>query len=59
MARLGPGRSEGRFLAQAGYAATLAIVTVSFFDVTLGDSEVLGAFLTVVALGYTGVESEV
>lgn len=56
MGRLAPGRSDARFLAQAGYAATLAIITVSCFDVSLGDSEVLGAFLTVVALGYTGVQ---
>ena len=56
MGRLPPGRSEARFLAQAAYSATLAVITVSCFDVTLGDSEVLGAFLTVVALGYTGVQ---
>ena len=56
MSRLAPGRSEARFLAQAGYSATLAIIAVSCFDLSLGDSEVLGAFLTVVALGYTGVQ---
>lgn len=56
MARMAPGRSEARFLAQAGFAATLAVLTVSCFDVTLGDSEVLGAYLTVVALAYTGVD---
>jgi O-antigen ligase len=55
LARMAPGRSEARFLSQAGVAATLAIVTVSCFDVTLGDSEVLGAYLTIVALGYTAV----
>lgn len=44
-------------MAEAAFAATLATMTVSCFDVTLGDSEVLGAFLTIVALGYTGVRS--
>lgn len=57
LARMPPGRSEARFLAQAGFAATLAVMMVSCFDVTLGDSEVLGAFLTIVALGYTGVRA--
>ena len=55
LARMAPGRSEARFLAQAGFAATLAIMTVSFFDLSLGDSEVLGAYLTVAALGYVGI----
>ena len=55
LARMPPGRSEARFLSQAGVAATLAVITVSCFDVTLGDSEVLGAYLTIVALGYRGV----
>jgi O-antigen ligase len=58
MSRMAPGRSEARFLAQAGFAATLAVLVVSCFDVTLGDSEVLGAYLTVVALGYTGVRQD-
>ncbi len=57
LARMAPGRSEARFLAQAGFAATLAVMTVSCFDVTLGDSEVLAAFLSIVALGYAGVEN--
>jgi O-antigen ligase len=55
LGRLPPGRSEARFLVQAGFAATLAVMTVSCFDLTLGDSEVLGAFLTIVALGYRGI----
>jgi O-antigen ligase len=55
LSRMAPGRSEGRFLAQAGLASTLAIIVVSCFDVSLGDSEVLGAYLTVAALGYVGV----
>jgi O-antigen ligase len=55
MGRLALGRSEERFLAQAGFAATLAVLAVSCFDVTLGDSEVLGAYLTIVALGYVGI----
>ncbi|MEZ5366213.1 MAG: O-antigen ligase family protein [Bryobacterales bacterium] len=58
IARMAPGRSEARFLAEAAFAGTLAVMAVSCFDVTLGDSEVLGAFLTLTALGYSGVAPE-
>ena len=49
------GRSDRRFLLHAGVAGTLAIGLLSVFDVSLGDSEVLGAFLALVGVAYRGV----
>ena len=49
------GRNDRRFLLHAGAAATLAIVILSCFDVSLGDSEVLGAYLAIVAVAYRGL----
>ncbi len=48
-------RDDRRFLLHAGIAGTLAVATVSCFDVSLGDSEVLGAYLGLVAIAYNGV----
>ena len=45
---------DRRFLLQAGAAGTLAMAVLSCFDVTLGDSEVLAAFLALVAVAYRG-----
>ena len=49
---LPPGPSDRRFLAHAGVACTLAVAVTGCFDLTLGDSEILGAYLTAVALAY-------
>lgn len=49
------GRDDRRFLLHAGIAATLAVGVLSCFDVTLGDSEVLAAYLAVVAVAYRGL----
>lgn len=38
-------------------AATLGVCVVSCFDLTLGDSEILGVYLTIVALGYHAVSA--
>lgn len=46
-----------RFLLHAGVAGTLAVALVSYFDVSLGDSEILGAYLAIVAIAYRGVFS--
>ena len=43
------------FLLQAGAAGTLVIAVLSCFDVTLGDSEVLAAFLALAAIAYRGL----
>jgi O-antigen ligase len=50
------GRDDRRFLLHGAIAATLGVMVVGCFDVTLGDSEVLGIYLAVVALGYRAVE---
>ena len=34
----------------------MAVMVIGGFDVTLGDSEVLGIYLALVALGYRAVE---
>ncbi len=53
--RCSPGRRDGRFLLHAGVVGTLAIGTLSCFDVSLGDSEVLAAYLGIVAVAYRGI----
>ena len=50
-------RDDRRFLLHAGISGTLAIMVVSCFDVSLGDSEVLGAYLGLVSIAYNGVDS--
>jgi O-antigen ligase len=49
-------RDDRRFLLQAVVAGTLAVMLVGCFDVTLGDSEVLGIYLALVALGSRAAE---
>ena len=53
--RTEPGRNDRRFQLHAGVAATLAIAVLSCFDVSLGDSEVLGTYLATVAVAYRGL----
>jgi putative inorganic carbon (hco3(-)) transporter len=50
--RLPPGPSEEKFLLHGSIAVVLAIMSAGFFELNLGDSEVLTMFLVVVALGY-------
>ena len=49
------GRDDRRFLLHAGVAGTLAVAVLSCFDVSLGDSEILGAFLALAAIAYRGM----
>jgi putative inorganic carbon (HCO3(-)) transporter len=49
---------ENRFILHAVVAVTLAILIGGFFEVNLGDSEVLTLFLTIVALGYAAIDRE-
>ncbi|MBV9506795.1 MAG: O-antigen ligase family protein [Acidobacteriia bacterium] len=56
--RLPPGRSDQRFLLQGGIAVILAIMVAGFFELNLGDSEVLTMFLTVVAAGYLALDGQ-
>lgn len=53
--RLPATRDDRRFLLHAGVAGTLAVGILSCFDVSLGDSEVLGAYLALVAIAYRGI----
>ncbi len=47
-----PGPSDERFLLHGTIAATIALLIVGMSNVSMGDSEVLGAWLAVVAVGY-------
>ncbi len=49
------GRSDQRFVLHAVIAATVGVLVAGCFDLALGDSEVLGVFLTLVALGYSTI----
>ena len=49
---------DNRFIVQAAVAVTIAVAVEGFFELNLGDSEVLTVFLTVVSLGYTAIGRE-
>ncbi len=53
--RLPEGRDDRRFLLHAGATGALAIAILACFDVSLGDSEVLGTFLALTAVSYRGL----
>lgn len=55
--RAPPGSGDARFLLQAAIAGTVGVVIISMFNVSLGDSEVMGAWLALVAVGYRAAES--
>ncbi len=46
---------DRRFLLHAGACGTLAVAILSCFDVSLGDSEVLAAYLALVGIAYRGL----
>ncbi len=46
---------DRRFLLHAGVCGTLAVAILSCFDVSLGDSEILGAYLGLLGIAYRGV----
>lgn len=56
LTKLGGGRSDERFLLHGGVAVVIATMIGGFFELNLGDSEVLTMFLVVVACGYVAVE---
>jgi putative inorganic carbon (hco3(-)) transporter len=56
---LPPGRSNRKFLLHGGIAVVGATMVAGFFEVNLGDSEVLTMFLVTVACGYLSLEKEV
>ncbi len=55
--RLLPGRSDARFVLQGAVAVVLAILIEGFFELNLGDSEVLTMFLVVVGCGYLALDA--
>jgi len=59
LAGLPPGRSDIRFVLHGAIAVVLATMVEGFFEVNLGDTEVLTMFLVVVACGYLTLEKEV
>jgi putative inorganic carbon (HCO3(-)) transporter len=52
------GRSNRRFLLHGAIAVVVATMVAGFFEVNLGDSEVLTMFLVTVACGYLSLEKE-
>ena len=58
LTRLPSGRGGRRFILRAAVAATIAVLIMSCFDLTLGDSEILAVYLAIVALGYRAVPNE-
>ena len=56
---LPPGRSNRKFLLHGGIAVVVATMVAGFFEVNLGDSEVLTMFLVTVACGYLSLQKEV
>ncbi len=58
-ARRARGRSANlAWLLHGVAAATVGIIVVGLGDIALGDSEILGAYLTLVAVGYRAIELE-
>jgi putative inorganic carbon (HCO3(-)) transporter len=49
--------SSARWVLHAAVAVILAVMSSGFYEVNLGDSEVLGAFLAVLAVGYSALEA--
>ena len=56
---LPPGRNNRWFLLQGSIAVVIATMVAGFFELNLGDSEVLTMFLVVVASGYLALDTEV
>jgi putative inorganic carbon (HCO3(-)) transporter len=50
--KLPPGRSDARFVLHGGVAVVVATMIAGFFELNLGDSEVLTMFLIVAGCGY-------
>jgi O-antigen ligase len=52
-----PKKAEQRWVLHGAIAVTIAVLLGGYFEVNLGDSEVLGMFLAVVGCGYVAVLS--
>jgi putative inorganic carbon (hco3(-)) transporter len=53
--KLPPGPGDARFVLRGAIAIVIATMVAGFFEVNLGDSEVLTMFLVAVACGYTAM----
>jgi len=53
--RLPPGPGDDRFLLHGAFAVVIATMIAGFFEVNLGDSEVLTMFLVALACGYAAL----
>jgi putative inorganic carbon (hco3(-)) transporter len=51
-----PDQGEARSLLRGGVAVMIGMLVVGFYELNLGDSEVLSLFLAVVACGYVAVD---
>jgi putative inorganic carbon (hco3(-)) transporter len=56
--RLAPGPSEARFVLHAAISIIIAILVSGWYELNLGDSEVLMMFLVVISSGYLAVEAQ-
>jgi putative inorganic carbon (HCO3(-)) transporter len=57
LGRLAKGRGDARFVLTAAIACVIAILIEGFFELNLGDSEVLTMFLVMTACAYVAVEA--
>jgi putative inorganic carbon (hco3(-)) transporter len=55
LGKLPPGPSDQRFVLRGAIAAVIATMVAGFFELNLGDSEVLTMFLVTIACGYTAI----
>ena len=55
--RLPPGPSDERFILHGAIAVVIATMVAGFFEVNLGDSEVLTMFLVAMACGYAALRT--
>jgi putative inorganic carbon (HCO3(-)) transporter len=53
-----PAGAQQRWVLHGAIAVTIAVLVSGFYELNLGDSEVLGMFLAVVACGYVAMEAK-
>jgi hypothetical protein len=58
LGRLPPGPGDRRFVLHGAIAVVIATMIAGFFEVNLGDSEVLTMFLVVAGCGYVAAEQQ-
>ena len=54
--KLPPGRGDARFILRGAISVVIATMVAGFFELNLGDSEVLTMFLVAIACGYAALE---